>query len=291
MTGAVVALATCAKVADLTADDALLIPALAAEGVRAAPAVWDDPSVDWTAFDAVVIRSCWDYHHQPRRFLDWVAAREAAGTPLWNPAPVLRWNADKRYLRELAARGVRTVPTRWLEAGADASLDAVLAESGWHDAVVKPVVSASATDTWRAARGAEPADEARFRALTETRAMMVQPMVREIERDGEWSFLFFGGTFSHAILKRPRAGDFRVQMEHGGVAEARTPPDALRDDAHDMLAAAGVDTVYARVDGCAIDGRLVLMELELLEPQLFLGWNANAPARLAGAIRTTLGRA
>ncbi len=284
-----VALATCAAVPRLSDDDRLLLPALHARGIRAEPAVWNAAEVIWDRYDAVVIRSCWDYHLEADRFEGWTRHLESRGIPLWNPAPVLRWNARKTYLRDLVAAGVPTVPTRFVEPAEITDLDAVLHDTGWEEVVVKPVVSASAYQTWRAGRG-RGEDGERFRRLAGRVPVMVQPFLREIERDGEWSFCFFGGQYSHAVLKRPRAGDFRVQADHGGIYGPAEPAGWLVDQAERALRAAGRATVYAWVDGCVIGGVLHLMELELLEPGLFLAVHPAAAGRFAGAIAATLER-
>jgi glutathione synthase/RimK-type ligase-like ATP-grasp enzyme len=279
-----VALATQAALPQLCADDRLLIPALAAGGVHASAAVWSDPSVDWTTFDAVVIRSCWDYHLRHHDFLAWVARLERAGVALWNPPAVIRWNAEKGYLRELGERGVRIVPTRWIERGSTDTLHDLLHGAGWDAAVVKPAISASAHETWRTSRDAAARDEARFRALLERGRVLVQPFMEEVVATGEWSLVFIGGEFSHALLKRARSGDFRVQSEHGGSASRGDPGAHVVEQARRALHAGASDSLYARVDGCVVDGELVLMELELIEPLLFLAEHPDAPARLAAAL-------
>lgn len=287
-----VALATHAGLPALTDDELLTVCALRAHGVEASPAVWDDPSVDWAAYAAVIVRSCWDYHFRLPEFLAWVGRLEAGGVAVWNPPAMLRWNADKTYLRELAARGVPVVPTSWIERGAATTLHGLLHEAGWDQAVVKPSVSASARDTWRTSRARASADEPRFRALAARARVLVQPYLPAIESEGEWSLMFFGGVYSHAVLKRPRAGDFRVQAEHGGAAEAGDPGAPMVADALGALAAApggAAGSVYARVDGCMVDGRFTLMELELIEPALFLSAHPDAPSRFAVAVMDRVG--
>src|SRR2546430_6076568 len=138
-----IALATYAKLPTLNDDDRLLVPALAALGVTAVPAVWDSPDVCWDEFQGVLIRSCWDYHLRPLEFLDWIARLERAGVTLWNAGAVLRWNHHKRYLRDLAARGVAILATRRLARGGPGHLPALLGEAGWRDAGGKPPVPAS----------------------------------------------------------------------------------------------------------------------------------------------------
>src|SRR3989449_11785068 len=144
-----IALATCAKLPTLTEDALLLAPPLRELGVTAMPAVWDPPDVCWEEFQGVVVRSCWDYHHRLEEFLAWVARLERAGIPLLNPPAVLRWNSHKGYLRDLAARGVSVVPTRWLGRGEPGDPPMLLEDAGWRGAVMKPAGSASASGAGR----------------------------------------------------------------------------------------------------------------------------------------------
>ena len=279
-----IALATAAKLPTLNDDDRLLIAALAELGHAAAPAVWDAPDVCWEEFQGVVVRSCWDYHHRLEEFLAWVTRLERAGVPLWNLPAVLRWNSHKGYLRDLAARGVPIVPTRWLARGRRVGLAQLLRDEHWSDAVVKPAVSASATDTWRTSVATAGADQSRLEDLLRVGDVMVQPFIDEVCDPGEWSIMFFGGRFSHAVLKRPAEDDYRVQWEFGGTAVTMAPPSRLLADAQAVMAAVPGHPLYARVDGVERDGGLMLMELELIEPHLFLGWDADATGRLAVAL-------
>ena len=280
-----IALATYAKLPTLNDDDRLLVPALAALGVTAVPAVWDEAGACWDELQGVLIRSCWDYHLRAPEFLDWIARLERSGVRVWNPGDLLRWNHHKRYLRDLAARGVATVPTRWLARGEAADLRALLTDAGWREAVIKPAVSASAFGTWRSSIETASRDQSRLEQLLSAGDVMVQPLVPEVGRAGEWSLVFLGGGFSHAVLKRPAAGDYRVQWEFGGSAESQVPAGRLIADAERVLTAVPGEPVYARVDGVERAGRLVLMELELIEPHLFLGWDTSAAGRLARALR------
>ncbi len=279
-----VALATQGALPDLYADDRLLIPALAARDVHASAAVWDDPSVDWTTFGAVVIRSCWDYHLKHDVFLAWIERLERAGVAVFNAPRVIRWNAEKGYLRDLEQRGVQVVPTRWIERGSLASLHDVLHDAGWENAVVKPAISASAHETWRTSLESTARDDARFRTMVDRGRVLVQPFMETVVTSGEWSLVFIDGACSHAMLKRARSGDFRVQSEHGGSAVRGDPGTHVVEQARRALVAGGGDSLYARVDGCVVDGEFVLMELELIEPLLYLGEHPDAPARFAAAL-------
>ena len=283
-----IALATYEQLPGLTADDELVVPHLARLGIDAEAAAWSDATVRWTAYDAVVLRSCWDYHLDLEAFLRWVGEIGDAGVPLLNPPEVVRWNASKTYLRDLAERGVDVVPTRWVEQGSETTLALAMAGAGWDDVVIKGAVSASAHETWRVEANGAAAHEPVFRSLSARGPVLVQRFMESIQRDGEWSFLFFGGEFSHAAIKRPKDGDFRVQANFGGTYTRAEPDAALRAQAARALAAAPAACVYARVDGCVEDGRLRLMELELLEPDVFLRLDERAPARFAGAIADAL---
>lgn len=279
-----IALLTCERIPDLPPDEHLLIAELARLGVRAEAAVWSDPAVRWGDFDAMVVRSAWDYHLRFGEFFRWMDRVTAAGVPVWNPPALLRWNAEKTYLRDLAAHGVRVAPTRYLRVGEGASLATLLDEEGWDRAIVKPTVSAGAFETWRVDRAGAATHDARFRSLSARRSLMVQPYLDAIAEAGEWSLVFLGGVYSHAVLKRPAPGDFRVQEELGGSATPQVPPAGVVDEARRVLAAVDGPWIYARVDGCVIAGSLQLLELELFEPTLFLGADPGAAARFARAI-------
>jgi len=287
-----IALATYASLPTLAADEQALMECLAALGVRACAAVWDDPSVVWHEYDGVVVRSCWDYHLRHDDFFRWIDRVTAAGVRIWNSPTILRWNSRKTYLHDLLIGGVRTVPTVWLPPdhprAKTASLATIVADTGWERVVVKPIISASAHETWSVtmdeARDAAAELDARLRGLIARPGVMVQPFLREVESDGEWSLVFFGGVFSHAVRKYAALGDFRVTREWGGSHERMTPaPNVIRQADRALRAAPG-ESVYARVDGVLVDGDLVVTELELLEPSLFLDDDPAAPMRFAQAI-------
>ena len=293
-----IALVTYAASPDLTPDDRLLDEALRARGARTHVVPWDAPA-DWRRFDRVMLRSPWDYYLRAGEFQRWLASLDRLGVTLVNPYPVLRWNGDKRYLIELEQHGVRIVPTELVDGGHGdtTSLADILAARGWDEAVVKPVVSAAAHETWRTSRAAASGDEARFRQLREDSdgGVFVQPFMPEVVEAGEWSLIFIAGRFSHAAIKRPRSGDFRVQHVFGGEYAPVSAPEAIIADAGRVVAAgaacAGVaigDLAYARVDGIVRTEHgtpaLVLMELECLEPSLFFLQEPAAADRMAAAL-------
>ncbi|HEU4719903.1 MAG TPA: hypothetical protein VFS59_00965 [Gemmatimonadaceae bacterium] len=282
-----VALVTYEARPELTDDDRLLGDALSARGALVHAVPWSHSAARWDEYDAVVVRSTWDYFLRADEFHAWLARLERERVRVFNDVRVLRWNADKTYLRDLDASGIPIIPTRWLQRGSTSTLGELRRATGWSELVVKPTVSGGAHRTWRASPAAETDDDSRLTTMIDDGAVMVQPLVDQVEREGEWSLLFFDGRYSHAVLKRPRTGDFRVQREHGGSLEPAEPAAGVIAAALRVLEAvplAGAPPLYARVDGCVVDGELLLMELELLEPELFLRCSSAAPARFAEAL-------
>jgi glutathione synthase/RimK-type ligase-like ATP-grasp enzyme len=275
-----VAWVTYKQLNDIAPDDRLAAEAVRRRGVRVDPVVWDDPGVDWTAYDAVVIRSCWDYQYSPEKFAQWMDALERSGARVFNPIPVVRWNHDKRYLRDLESRGVAIAPTYWCVRGDSPRVQEVMASQGWEKAVVKPTISGTAMSTWVVSADDRINHDAELAALLAKRDMMIQEFMPEI-LSGEWSIVFFGGEFSHAVVKRAKAGDFRVQDEHGGSWAEEEPSAELVEQARRVLRCVDEELLYARVDGVVRDGQFVLMELELIEPMLYIGGNGGAAEMFA----------
>ena len=286
-----IALATSSKYPQLTEDDRLLLAPLAVHGVQGEPAVWNNSAYDWSACAAVVIRSCWDYHLQPEKFLAWIQQLESVNIPIFNSASLLRWNANKSYLRDLDVKGVPIVPTFWPEAEntGPVTLTKKLDDLGWRQAVLKPRISATAYRTHLVT--AENADAAQmfFDELHRGSGAMLQKFMASVTTEGEWSLIFFAGKFSHAVIKQPKSGDFRVQNDFGGTSRLADPPPHVVASA--IRAIEAVDpTVYARVDGVVDQAQFLLMELELIEPMLYLADHPEGPARFASAIAKALAR-
>ncbi|MGW4499734.1 ATP-grasp domain-containing protein [Micromonospora sp. NPDC004336] len=291
-----VALVTCAELPDLEADDRLVLDPLARRGVTAEPVVWDDPAVDWAGYDLAVLRSPWDYMARRDEFVAWAAAVPA----LANPADVVEWNTDKRYLAELSAAGVPTVPTAWVEPGERWQPPA---DSGEY--VLKPSVSAGSRDTGRYDL-ADP--EHRELAVAHARRLaaagrvtMVQPYLDAVDTAGETALLYLAGpdglAYSHAIRKGALLTGPDLGVEGLYRPEEIAPRAATLEQAavaRRALAAVPGGTerlLYARVDLIpGPDGTSILVELELTEPSLFLGYDDGAADRLADAILTHLRR-
>jgi hypothetical protein len=234
------------------------------------------------------VRSCWDYHVDPNKFITWLRHLEHLQIPLWNPAPILQWNLHKTYLRELQTQGVVIPPTCWLTRGCTAELATILTDHGWKEAVIKPAISASAYHTWRTTREKARQDQLRFAALLQHSDVLVQQFMDPIVRYGEWSFVFIQKQYSHGVLKKAKPGDFRVQDDFGGTVEVVTPRLALIEQAQQIIHCIKDPLLFARVDGIERDGELVLMELEVIEPFLFLQSNPHAIERFARAVLTIL---
>jgi glutathione synthase/RimK-type ligase-like ATP-grasp enzyme len=282
-----VAFVTYSALPYLTEDDRLALDPLRAEGAETQAVLWDSPDVRWEEFDCVVMRSCWEYHLRVEEFSAWIDRMERAGVRLWNPPQVIRLNMDKRYLEGLAQKGVTVAPSVWLEKGESLSLAAMLRENGWEEAVVKPTISMTAFKTWITSPAQASTDEEAVREILKSSGVMIQRFVPEVRTKGEWSFIFFWKKYSHGVLKRAKAGDFRVQNDFGGYLEDAAPSRSLVEQAQRIVDLVEEPLLFARVDGIDVDGTLLLMELELIDPVLFLGADRHAPLRFASAIMST----
>jgi glutathione synthase/RimK-type ligase-like ATP-grasp enzyme len=284
-----IALATCSAHPQLAPDDRLLAAAIAARGIEAVPVIWNAEGTDWAEFDGCVVRSVWDYHLQPDRFLAW-AGRVAGSVPTWNPAELIAWNANKAYLRQLAQRGVPTIPTRWLERGSEVRLAEILAAEGWEEAVIKPTVDLGAKNLCRVDASGGGGQEA-LDGLLARHDVMAQPFLPSLEERGELSLVYCGGEFSHAVRKLPASGDFRVQPNWGGSSSSATAVEADLEVANQALACLHTSPLYARVDLVeGAPGERLLIELELIDPNLFFAERPEAAAIIAAEIEASLCR-
>jgi glutathione synthase/RimK-type ligase-like ATP-grasp enzyme len=281
--GTTIAFVTSNEYSDLTPSDLIAAGALRAEGASIVPAVWDNPIVEWKRFDCIIIRSTWDYHLRPGLFRKWIDSLETQGARVWNPPAILRWNMDKHYLLDVGKNGTRIPRTMFF--GLKETIDAVKARSylGTDEVVVKPVISASAWNT-RHCTLKELSGWAMqwLETLPEDSSVMVQEFMPEVASEGEWSLIFFGGRFSHAVKKYPAKGDFRVQEALGGRAEFQPdPPRNIVGQGRAALEAIERRLLYARVDGIVRDGSFIVMELELLEPTLYFELDPGAGRRFS----------
>jgi hypothetical protein len=279
-----VALVTCSRLPDLVADDRCLLGEIRERGLSVGVRVWDDPGVDWGEACLTLLRSTWDYHLRPSAFLGW-AEHVSRVTRLVNPLPVVRWNTHKGYLRELGSRGAPVVPTDYLPAGARLDLEGRLAALGWGKAVLKPAVSC---DSWGAllvdvtSPDSLAAGRDHLERLGPERDLMIQPFLPGVVEPGERSLVFVEGELSHAVRKR---APFGVPVAGGESAPVEPEPDERAAARRVLDACPHPPQLYARVD-LARDqqGRPLLMELELVEPSLFLSGAPEARRRLVDGI-------
>ena len=271
----------------LTTDDAdksiiydyLAIPHLVERGWSVQDVSWRDSNVDYDAFDIVLVRSTWDYHLALDAFMACLERIEASRAVLENPLEVMRWNADKSYLRRLLDMGLPVVPVDVLDSWDTRVVSSAFERYGTDKIVVKPRLSAGARDTYILRRGEEQTVASQF----SSRGLLIQPFLTRIT-EGEISLFYFNGELSHTVLKKPAPGDFRVQEEHGGELQAIEPSEEVRKAADKIMEALECVVLYARVDLVFYEGAPKLIEIELIEPSLYLNQHADAPARFAEAI-------
>ena len=284
MNNADVAFVTYRRIPELTDDDSLVAEALADHNIRTDAVCWDDETANWLKYGAIVIRSTWDYHLRIAEFRAWIDRLAAMGARLWNPPDVLRWNSDKRYLLSVGTENLRPPPTVVFDKGSCVALEDFLQSRGWDEVVVKPTISADGFSTERTTLDSAEDDQPLLDAMLTRSDVMVQPIVPQIRTQGELSLMFFGGAFSHAVSKRPTGGEFRVQERLGGIISLVDVAPSIVDRAEALLKSAVARSLYARVDVVETPERLVLMEIELVEPSLFLHHAPESADAFARAI-------
>lgn len=260
--------------AGYVSDDELAIAPMNELGWEVETISWRDATVDWERFDAVVIRTPWDYQEQPEEFLRVLRIIDATSARLENPISIIEWNLDKTYLCDVERRGIRVVPTIWSNGEVSEERFAEWKRKLASDElIIKPTISATAKDTFRLAGFDRDLID-----VFEGRSFMVQPFVRQIIEEGEFSLFYFNGIYSHTILKSPKKGDFRVQEEHGGVISTFNPEPKMLRAAEMINALISPIPLYSRVDLVRCDdGGFALMELELIEPALYFRMDERSP--------------
>jgi glutathione synthase/RimK-type ligase-like ATP-grasp enzyme len=284
-----IALLSIEDLSDFVADDELLVEPLRRLGHVAEFVPWQ-AAVEWRKYDGVVIRTTWDYQHHLPAFLSVLQDIETK-TRLANPLEIVKWNADKKtYLRDIEKRGGKIVPTIWSDNGIDnRQTQAWFEHLQTDEIVIKPTIGANAQHAFRLKRGS--VDTGKLSKVFETRPYMVQPFMRGIVEEGEFSLFYFNGEYSHAILKTPQTGDFRVQEEHGGIIQATKPTADLLATGGRVMQYISPTPLYARIDFVRTgEGEFAVVELELIEPSMYLREAMHAPQMFAGAIDSWLRR-
>ena len=265
---------------ELTPDDRLAATEIENLGAKVVPVVWTETNSQQALCDLLIIRSCWDYHLHCEDFLRWVA-EIGAHTPVLNPPAMLCWNTDKRYLEELQDTGFPIPHTMVLERGSAVDLRAIMRLHGFEAVVVKPAISASAYGTFLVPHNKPSAFNARVGQLLQERVMLLQEFIPEVRTRGEWSLIFLGESFSHALRRLPRKGDFRVQSELGGSSEPMPPPAEALELATRLVKEFARQSLYCRVDLLEAARGWLVVELELIDPELFFGASPAAARRFA----------
>lgn len=267
-------------------DEDLLISNAAKElGISVTKVGWDDHNFDWKNAKAVLIRETWDYFHRISEFMEWVSKVEQESR-LINSAELIRWNQDKHYLRDVQQNGVEIVPTHFIERGETKNLKEIYESTGWPTIILKPCISGAARHTYKLNASSIDEHEGIFQELIANESMMIQPFIESITEKGEVSFILINGKFEHAVLKKAKPGDFRVQDDWGGTLHDFTPSAEMIRLVQNVLLKAAPNAIYARVDMVwDVDDQLLLGELELIEPELWFRRNPRAAKSLALGIK------
>ena len=284
-----VAFLTMDSLADFVAYDQLVVEQLLQAGIAVHEVSWRHPAPEWDQYSLVIIRSPWDYQADPQAFLAVLEQIEHSSARLLNSLETVRWNIRKTYLRQLEQAGHTIVPTVWLESPSAAELNSVIAYWNTPEIVVKPMIGANADNAFRLSATASP--ELLQQAATAFRntTALAQPFIQSVLHTGEYSLIFFNGRYSHAVLKTPRSGDFRVQEEHGGIIRTIQPAPDIIACAERSLLSCPQPLLYARVDLVRLPaGQPAIMEIELIEPSLYLSFDPQSPARFADCILRAL---
>jgi glutathione synthase/RimK-type ligase-like ATP-grasp enzyme len=278
-----IALLTCDQFPDLIPADQKLISLLHSRKIIADAVIWNDPSVTWHDYDALLFRSTWDYFLMDDLFTLWLDKMETLGIPTYNSVPVIKKNKHKFYLSEMAEAGIRIIPSVFIPKTPSLDLSQLLPAS-WHKAVIKPAVSAGSylTKMFDMENVILISDE--YRDIAAEKDLILQKFIPEIQTHGEISLIFFNKKFSHAVIKTPKEGDFRIQSQFGGIYSPYDPSTQTLNIAQNIVHHVGEKLLYARVDGILIDDEFHLMELELIEPDLYLDFAAEAQSKFVDEI-------
>ncbi len=266
-------------------EDQLVVEALQRTGLKTKRVDWADPEIDWSDTEAVLFRTTWDYFDQYPKFQKWMNATEKV-TRMINPSETIHWNLDKHYLVDLQRNGINIPETMLIEKEDARTLQDLINETGWEDLILKPCISGGAKNTFRLNRANTTEHESIFRKLISEESFMIQPTQHYVLEEGELSLMVFGGKYTHAVKKIAKAGDFRVQDDWGGTVHLYAP--SAEEIAFAEQTAKAVEPVpaYARVDIIRDNhGQLAIMELELIEPELWFRLDNSAADALAKTVK------
>jgi glutathione synthase/RimK-type ligase-like ATP-grasp enzyme len=253
-------------------EDALLLDFLKKKGLDIHREVWTDEAINWPKYNLVLIKAPWDYHDNIATFYGWLDKLKNMSIPLLNPYEIIKWNSDKHYLQDISDSGLSIIPTLFIEKNTTIG-STIFDQLSSGKLIIKPCISGGAKNTFVLTPDNFDLHQKNLNDLLKKEAFILQPFIKEIKTSGEWSFLFFDGAYSHSIIKKPRSGDFRVQHAHGGTIHTTEASPFQIETAKIFVNHFAKGCLYARVDGIMVNNKFLLMELELLEPFLFLSYH------------------
>ena len=263
-----IALITCNKLPNLTPTDQLLIPELAKHNIKAQAVIWSDNTINWNDFDYLIFRSPWDYFEKETEFNSWLDLLQKQGIKTFNALEIIQQNKHKFYLRDLEKKGIPIIPTIFIDKTSELNLSQII-PSQWKKAVIKPAYSGGSYQTEVFESNEIENINQKYQPIAAEKELLLQEFMPQIKTEGETSFIFFNKKFSHALNKKPIEGEFRIQVQFGGIYTASEPSTALIQQAKKIVDTFSGNLLYARVDGIIIDNQLQLMEIECLEPDLY----------------------
>jgi hypothetical protein len=269
-------------------EDKILSGVLTELGISHEIVIWSDPDVEWEKFSTLLIKSVWDYFDYYPEFLDWIEQMKLLKIPVLNDLDTILWNSSKEYLLELEQKGFPVISGLILEAESKPDLNLIKDKIKSDTIVVKPLVSGGAKNTLKIHISEWDNYSQKLENLLQEEEFLVQSYIPEVAEVGEYSLIFFNGKFSHAVLKTPAKSDFRVQHYFGGTIAGIDPKPEMLESCQKLIDTFAPNTLYGRVDGVEIKGVFHLMELELIEPYLFLALSENAIPNYKEALKKRL---
>jgi len=281
-----IALATYREHPDYTEDDRLLATYLKLQSEHVSPVIWDDTEVKWDSYDLIIFRSVWDYFIRRVQFDAWLDHLQALPVRVFNLLPTIQWNKNKTYFNRFNDLGVRIPEYQIIKRNMNSNLASLLELNGWNKAVIKPAISGGAYNTWVTDKNHAAGHQLDFEKLLSEQDVIVQKFSAEIAESGEWSLIYFNKKFSHAVCKKAKPGEFRVQAQFGGRHHGVIPDPNLLSQVEHILSLIEEPLLYARVDGYLDNEyRFYLMELELIEPVLFFDSHPAACSNFYAALK------
>lgn len=262
------AILTCDKLAELLDYDRELVAQLAIHGIEAEPVLWDNPGTDWHKYNFLLMRTAWGYHHQYTKFIDFLNKIKKMNIRIFNSADIMIRNSHKFYLKDLKAAGVNIVPTHFIKRRTIMSISKIVKIGKWQKYVLKPAVSAGSFNSYLFDAD-DPEGDKRFEIMANDGDVLIQKFMPEIE-EGEYSTIYFAGDFRYSVLKKPKPGEFRVQKDYGGHYQKVNPPQIVISECEKIVEILDAAYLYARIDGIFAKGCFWVMEVELIEPDLYM---------------------